>query len=149
MPRKPLSDDLCRVLIYMHHKRDLSTQEIARMTSLSLRTVQRILQHFHETGIESLPKSSGRRSGRLTEEHFNVRQAFYATHSTLFTTFSMFLHVLNVRLMYTLMRCKRSWRMSMASEYMYQLSGEHSHGMDSRSKRSGAASSTIVLSNSM
>ena len=75
MPRKPLSNDLCRVLIYMHHKRDLSAPQIAQQTSLNVRTVQHVLRHFHETGVQGLPGCVGVRPGRLNDEHFEVRRA--------------------------------------------------------------------------
>ena len=56
---KAYSEDLRWVLVYMHQKRDLSVNDIERLTGLKPCTIRRILKLFEETGkvMPPAPKS--------------------------------------------------------------------------------------------
>lgn len=73
MPRKPLSDDLRSVLVYMRHKKNLSVNEIENVTQVKARTIQQGLKHFHDTGTCARIKQPINRTRKLRDEdHFKV-----------------------------------------------------------------------------
>jgi Winged helix-turn helix len=51
MPRhKALDESLLEVLVFMHHKRNLSANEIAYQTNIHVRTIQKVIKLWNETG---------------------------------------------------------------------------------------------------
>jgi transposase len=69
---KALSEDLRRVLVHMHHKRNLTVQDIERHTGVKARTIQNILKLFHDTGKVFVPKKRVPRPCRLHEDNIDV-----------------------------------------------------------------------------
>jgi hypothetical protein len=55
------------VLVHMHHKRNLSVNEIERLTGLKSRSIQRVLNLFEETGQVMPPAAKSGRPGKLDD----------------------------------------------------------------------------------
>jgi transposase len=72
MPPRPISEDLCNVLVHMSYKRDLSAKEIETITSVKLRTIQEILKRFRETGTAAKPQAQITRKGKLDDDQLEV-----------------------------------------------------------------------------
>ena len=73
MPRyKALSEDLRWVLVHMHHKRNLTVQDIERQTSVKVRTIQKILKLFHDTGKVLPAKRHTSRPFKLNQNNVDV-----------------------------------------------------------------------------
>jgi transposase len=69
---KAYSEDLRWVLVYMHHKRNMSVNEIERLTSLKSRTIRRVLQLYEETGKVMPPEAKSGRPRKLDENDIDV-----------------------------------------------------------------------------
>jgi transposase len=69
---KAYSEDLRRVLVYMHHKRNMSVNEIERQTGLKSRTIRRILKLYEETGQVMPPAPKSGRPRKLDENDIDV-----------------------------------------------------------------------------
>jgi len=72
MPRRGLSEDLRKVLVHMHYKRNLPAKEIAMLTSVKLRTIQNVLKQFHDFGTYALLKKPATRTWKVNDEHLEV-----------------------------------------------------------------------------
>ena len=73
MPRyKALSEDLCWVLVHMHHKQNLAFQEIERNTGVKVWRIQNILKLFHDTGKVLLVKQRASRPSKLNQGNIDV-----------------------------------------------------------------------------
>ena len=70
---KPLSDDLRRVIVHMHHKRNLDSKDIQRQTNLHQRTIEKVLKLYWETGGIAACKKKVIRDGRLGTHDADVR----------------------------------------------------------------------------
>jgi transposase len=69
---KSYSEDLRWVLVYMHHKRNMSVNEIERLTNLKSRTIRRILKLFEETGQVMPPAAKSGRPRKLDDNDIDV-----------------------------------------------------------------------------
>jgi transposase len=73
MPQyKALSEDLCRVLVHMHHKRNLTVRDIERHTGVKVRTIQKNLKLFHDTGKVLPAKRHVSRPLKLNQGNIDV-----------------------------------------------------------------------------
>ena len=69
---KSYSEDLRWVLVYMHHKRNMSVNEIERLTSLKPRTIWRILKLYEDTGQVMPPAAKSGRPRKLDDNDIEV-----------------------------------------------------------------------------
>lgn len=72
MPRKVISDDLRMAVLQMDAHGE-PTDKICAYTGVSLRSVQRFIQIYHETGEYRSKRSTGRRPV-LSAQDLEVRQ---------------------------------------------------------------------------
>ena len=73
MPRyKAISEDLCWVLVHMYHKRNLTVQDIERHTGVKVRTIQKILKLFNDTGKVLPAKRPASRPFKLNQDNVDV-----------------------------------------------------------------------------
>jgi transposase len=69
---KAYSEDLRWVLVYMHHKRNLSINEIERLTGLRSRSIRRVLKLYEETGKVMRPAAKSGRPQKLDDNDIEV-----------------------------------------------------------------------------
>ena len=69
---KAYSEDLRWVLIHMHHKRNMSVNDIEKLTSLKPRTIRRVINFYEETGNVIPPKAKSGRPRKLDENDIDV-----------------------------------------------------------------------------
>ena len=69
---KAYSEDLRWVLVHMHHKRNLSINEIERLTGLKPRTIRRVLKLYDRTGKVMPPEAKSGRPRKLDENDIDV-----------------------------------------------------------------------------
>ena len=69
---KAFSEDLRWVLVYMHHKRNLSVNDIERLTGLKPHTIRRILKLYEGTGKVIPPAPKSGRPRKLDDNEINV-----------------------------------------------------------------------------
>ena len=69
---KAYSEDLRWVLVHMHQKRNLSINEIERLTALKPRTIRRVLKLYEETGKVMPPEAKSGRPRKLDENDIDV-----------------------------------------------------------------------------
>ena len=74
---KAYSEDLCWVLIYMHHKRNLSVNEIERLTGLEPCTIRRVLKFYEGTGKVMPPEAKSGRPRKLDDNDVDVSVWIY------------------------------------------------------------------------
>jgi hypothetical protein len=72
---KSYSEDLRWVLVYMYHKRNLSINEIERLTGLKSRSIRRVLKLYEETGQVMRPAAKTGRPKKLDENDVDVSYA--------------------------------------------------------------------------
>ena len=69
---KALSEDLHWVLVHMHHKQNLTFQEIERHTGVKVWMIQNILKLFHDTGKVLPVKQHASWPSKLNQDNINV-----------------------------------------------------------------------------
>lgn len=69
---KAYSEDLRWVLVHLHHKRNLSVDEIERLTGLKPRSIRRVLKYYEETGEVMPPAAKSGRPRKLDDNDINV-----------------------------------------------------------------------------
>ena len=69
---KSYSEDLRWVLVYMHHKHNLSVNEIERLTGLKPRTIRRVLNLYEGTGKVMPPAPKSGRPRKLDDMDIDV-----------------------------------------------------------------------------
>jgi transposase len=69
---KAYSEDLRWVLVHMHHKHNLSVNEIERLTGLKSRSIRRTLKLYEETGQVMPPTAKSGRPRKLDDIDINV-----------------------------------------------------------------------------
>ena len=69
---KAYSEDLRWVLVYMHHKRDMSVNDIERLTGLKPHTIRRVLKFYEGTGKVMPPEAKSGRPRKLDENDVDV-----------------------------------------------------------------------------
>lgn len=69
---KAYSEDLRWVLVYMHHKRDLSVNQIENITGLKPRTIRRVLKLYEGTGKVMPPEAKSGRPRKLDDNDIDV-----------------------------------------------------------------------------
>lgn len=69
---KSYSEDLRWVLVYMHHKRNLSINEIERLTGLKPHTIRRVLKLYEGTGKVMPPAAKSGRPRKFDESDIDV-----------------------------------------------------------------------------
>lgn len=69
---KAYSEDLRWVLVHMHHKRNLSVNEIERLSGLKPRSIRRVLKLYEETGQVMPPTAKSGRPRKLDDIDINV-----------------------------------------------------------------------------
>ena len=70
---KPLSNDLRWAIARMRHVYAMPTKEIARQTGVNIRTVQRVLQRFEDTGDIASRMARSSRTKVISGENAQVR----------------------------------------------------------------------------
>ena len=77
MPRyKAISEDLCWVLVHMYHKQNLTVQDIERHTGVKVRTIQKILKLFNDTGKVLPAKRPASRPFKLNQDNVDVSRNY-------------------------------------------------------------------------
>jgi hypothetical protein len=66
-------EDLCWVLVHMHHKHNLSVNKIERLTGLKPRSIWRVLKLYKETGQVMPPAAKSGHLRKLDDNDINVR----------------------------------------------------------------------------
>lgn len=69
---KAYSEDLRWVLVHMHHKRNLTVNEIERLTGLKPRTILRVLKLYEGTGKVMPPPAKSGRPRKFDENDIDV-----------------------------------------------------------------------------
>jgi transposase len=69
---KAYSEDLRWVLVYMHHKQNMSVNDIERLTGLKPRTIRRILKLYEGTGNVMPPAPKSGRPRKLDDNDIEV-----------------------------------------------------------------------------
>jgi transposase len=69
---KSYSEDLRWVLVHMHHKRNLTVNEIERLTGLKSRTIRRVLKLYEDTGLVMPPAAKSGRPRKLDDNDIDV-----------------------------------------------------------------------------
>ena len=70
--QKTYSEDLRWVLVHMHQKRNMSINEIERITNLKPRTIRRVLKLFEKTGKVLPPEAKSGQPRKLDENDVDV-----------------------------------------------------------------------------
>jgi transposase len=77
---KAYSEDLRWVLVYMHHKRNLSVNRIEKLTGLKPRTIQRVLNLYEGTGKVMPPEAKSARARKLDDNDIDVSVRIISGH---------------------------------------------------------------------
>jgi predicted transcriptional regulator len=92
---KTYSEDLRWVLVHMHQKRNMSVNEIERLTGLKSHSIRRVLKLYEETGQVMRPAAKSGRPRKLDDIDVDVSDMplliFWSYSRSVFFTVSQIL----------------------------------------------------------